>query len=134
MIDKMLGHYRIISKIGQGGMGVVYRARDEVLHRDVALKVLARETGFDTSSREYLLHEARSSSALSHPNICTIYEIGEFDGELYIDGADRGQVIVFSDRHPRATYRVGYALRNTDRCRACPFARPLDRPPRPQEL
>jgi serine/threonine protein kinase/photosystem II stability/assembly factor-like uncharacterized protein len=84
MINKMLGHYRIISKIGQGGMGVVYRARDEVLHRDVALKVLARVSGFDSSSREYLLHEARSSSALSHPNICTIYEIGEFDGELYI--------------------------------------------------
>src|SRR5262249_37897490 len=67
-----------------GGMGVVYRARDEVLHRDVALKVLAQETSPDQSSREYLLHEARSSSGLSHPNICTIYEIGEFDGELYI--------------------------------------------------
>src|SRR5262249_43937247 len=49
-----------------------------------ALKVLAREASFEESSRDYLLHEARSSSALSHPNICTIYEIGEFDGELYI--------------------------------------------------
>src|SRR5262245_468157 len=84
MIDQLLGHYRIVSKIGQGGMGVVYRARDEVLHRDVALKVLASETGFDESSRGHLLHEARSSSALSHPNICTIYEIGEFHGEPYI--------------------------------------------------
>jgi serine/threonine protein kinase len=84
MIDQVLGHYRIVSQIGQGGMGVVYRARDEVLHRDVALKVLAQGAGFDESSREYLLHEARSSSALSHPNICTIYEIGEFDGEMYI--------------------------------------------------
>jgi serine/threonine protein kinase len=84
MIDRLLGHYRIVSQIGQGGMGVVYRARDEVLHRDVALKVLAQGAGLDQSSREYLLHEARSSSALSHPNICTIYEIGEFGGEPYI--------------------------------------------------
>src|SRR5262249_21187116 len=84
MIDQLLGHYRIISKIGEGGMGVVYRARDEVLHRDVALKVLARGFASDMSSREFLLHEARASSGLSHPSICTIYEIGELNGEFYI--------------------------------------------------
>ena len=84
MIGELLGHYRIVSKIGQGGMGVVYRAHDEVLERDVAVKVLREGTLVDESSRQHLLHEARAASALSHPNICTIHEVGEFDGELYM--------------------------------------------------
>ncbi len=84
MIGELLGHYRIVSKIGQGGMGVVYRAHDEVLRRDIALKVVREGTLVEKSSREHLLHEARAASALSHPNICTIHEVGEFDGELYM--------------------------------------------------
>jgi serine/threonine protein kinase/photosystem II stability/assembly factor-like uncharacterized protein len=84
VIGQVLGHCRIISKIGEGGMGVVYRAYDEVLHRDVALKVVNKDLGLDTSTSQNLLHEARSSSSLSHPNICTIHEVGETDGELYI--------------------------------------------------
>jgi serine/threonine protein kinase/photosystem II stability/assembly factor-like uncharacterized protein len=84
MIGQVLGHYRIDAKIGEGGMGVVYRARDEFLHRNVALKVLSKGAVPSDSTREYLLHEARSSSALSHPNICTIHEVGELAGELYI--------------------------------------------------
>ena len=84
MIGRTVGHYRIVSLIGQGGMGIVYRAYDEVLHRDVALKVLAHGNDFDQPSKEFLMHEARASSALSHPNICTIYEIGDFDGEPFI--------------------------------------------------
>jgi serine/threonine protein kinase len=84
MIGQVLGHYRIDTKIGEGGMGVVYRARDEFLHRDVAVKVLSQGTVPTDSTREYLLHEARSSSALSHPNICTIHEVGELNDELYI--------------------------------------------------
>lgn len=83
MIGELVSHYRIVSKIGQGGMGVVYRARDEVLQRDVALKVLAEGLA-DKLSREHLLHEARAASALSHPNICTIHEVGEFKDELYM--------------------------------------------------
>ncbi|HEX4595336.1 MAG TPA: protein kinase, partial [Bryobacteraceae bacterium] len=75
MIGDSLGSYRIISKIGQGGMGVVYRARDEVLNRDVALKVLSEGASGSESSRDYILHEARASSALSHPNICTIHQV-----------------------------------------------------------
>ncbi|MBZ5724196.1 MAG: serine/threonine protein kinase [Acidobacteriia bacterium] len=82
MIDRVLGHYRIVAKLGQGGMGVVYRARDEVLQRDVALKfvgeTLARE------ARQFLLREARAASALSHPNICTVHEVSEAGGEFYI--------------------------------------------------
>ena len=94
MIDQLLGHYRILSKLGEGGMGLVYRAHDEVLHRDVAVKVLAKrldesqstkgESSRDETSKERLLHEARAASALSHPNICTIHAVGEFNGESYI--------------------------------------------------
>ena len=84
MIGQVLGHYRIDKKLGEGGMGIVYRARDEFLHRDVALKVLSQGSVPTDSAREYLLHEARSSSALSHPNICTIFEVSELSGELYI--------------------------------------------------
>ena len=65
-------------------MGVVYRAHDEVLHRDVALKVVRKGFGLDSSGSQNLLREARASSSLSHPNICTIHEVGETDGELYI--------------------------------------------------
>jgi len=65
-------------------MGVVYRAYDEVLHRDVALKVVKKDAGLDASASQNLLHEACASSSLAHPNICTIYEVGETDGEVYI--------------------------------------------------
>ncbi len=84
LIDKVFGHYRVVAKIGEGGMGVVYRARDEVLHRDVALKVVNKDVHLDTSASRNLLHEARASSSLAHPNICTIHEVGESGGELYI--------------------------------------------------
>jgi serine/threonine protein kinase/photosystem II stability/assembly factor-like uncharacterized protein len=82
MIGRVFGHYRIISKLGEGGMGVVYRARDEVLEREVALKFIAEPLGLET--RQTLLREARAASALSHPNICTVHEVGEADGEFYI--------------------------------------------------
>ncbi len=84
MIGKVLGRYRIVAKIGEGGMGVVYRGQDDVLHREVALKVVKKGVGLEQSVGPDLLHEARASSALAHPNICTIYEVGETDGELYI--------------------------------------------------
>lgn len=80
MIGKVLGHYRVVEKIGEGGMGVVYLGRDELLHRDVALKVVKQES----VASQNLLREARASSSLSHPNICTIHEVGETEGELYI--------------------------------------------------
>ena len=84
MIGQVLGHCRVTAKIGEGGMGVVYRAYDEVLHRDVAVKVVKKDTGIDPSGGQNLLQEARASSSLAHPNICTIHEVGETDGELYI--------------------------------------------------
>ena len=84
MIGKTLGHYRIDAKIGEGGMGIVYRAYDEILHREVALKVLNKDIHGDLPAARNLLQEARASSSLSHPNICTIYEVGDEAGELYI--------------------------------------------------
>jgi serine/threonine protein kinase len=84
VIDQVLGHYRIVAKIGEGGMGVVYRAYDEVLHRDVAVKVVNKAARLDSSASPNLLQEARASSALAHPNICTIHEVGEAEGNLYI--------------------------------------------------
>ncbi len=85
MIGQVLGHYRIVEKLGEGGMGAVYRAHDEVLHRDVALKVLVKSAAVDSAAKENLLHEARASSALSHPNICTIHEVSEAGGYIVME-------------------------------------------------
>ena len=84
MIGKVLGRYRVVAKIGEGGMGVVYRGHDDLLDRDVALKVVKKDVDLDSSETQNLLHEARASSSLAHPNICTIHEVGETNGELYI--------------------------------------------------
>jgi len=84
VIGQVLGRCRVLARIGEGGMGVVYRAHDEVLHRDVAVKVVKKDAGLGPSANKNLLHEARASSSLSHPNICTIHDVGETDGELYI--------------------------------------------------
>jgi len=84
LIGQMLGHYRVVAKIGEGGMGAVYRAYDETLHRDVAVKVVHKSPEGSSSASGGLLQEARASSSLAHPNICTIYEVGETEGELYI--------------------------------------------------
>jgi eukaryotic-like serine/threonine-protein kinase len=67
MIGQILGHCRVVAKIGKGGMGVVYRAYDEVLHRDVALKVVRKDARLDPSASQRVLHEARASSSLAHP-------------------------------------------------------------------
>src|ERR1700730_11209363 len=78
-IGQVLGHYRILEKIGAGGMGEVYRAHDVDLGRDVALKVLPAQLVADDSARKLLIREARTASALNHPNICTIHDVGETD-------------------------------------------------------
>lgn len=84
MVGTKLGHYRIVQKIGAGGMGEVYRAHDERLERDVALKVLPATSLADETARARLLREARSAAALNHPHICTIHEVGEADERAYI--------------------------------------------------
>lgn len=84
MIGEVLGHYRIVEKIGEGGMGAIYRARDDRLSRDVALKVLRPEAESDQSARARLLQEARAASALNHPHVCTIYDVGQVSDRAYI--------------------------------------------------
>jgi TolB-like protein/Flp pilus assembly protein TadD len=84
MIGRQLGHFRILDKIGAGGMGEVYRARDEQLERDVALKILPTASFQDATARARLLREARTASKLNHPHICTIHEVGEAEGQAFI--------------------------------------------------
>lgn len=87
MIGTIISHYRITEKLGEGGMGIVYKAEDTKLDRPVALKFLAAHLLNDEEAKARFLREAKAAAGLDHPNICTVHEIGEAQGKTYLSMA-----------------------------------------------
>ncbi|MFI5372028.1 MAG: protein kinase [Candidatus Eisenbacteria bacterium] len=113
--DERVSHYLLLGRLGAGGMGEVYRARDEVLHREVAVKLLPRELATDDAARARLLREARLASALSHPAVCTVHDAGEHEGRIFlvmelVPGRSLEDLIVPGGMSSEAAARLGMQI------------------------
>ena len=111
MIGRTIAHYTVLEKLGEGGMGVVYKARDTHLDRFVALKVLPADKVADPERKRRFVQEAKSASALNHPNIITIHDISEADGTVFIV-MEYVAGKALADLIPRHGMRLGEALKH----------------------
>src|SRR5258706_7068389 len=115
MVGQTISHYKMLEKLGEGGMGVVYKAQDTKLDRFVALKFLPHHLTANDAEKARFLQEAKAASSLNHPNVCTIYGLEEHDGQQYIemeyvDGATLRQKIPIE----KLSEVIGYAIQISD--------------------